>query len=124
MIIWPWMHLIVGAVLIVAVIVGLLGPAQASKICVMVARVCYVLILISGIVMVVMSLMHGPVRHPVLLIVKLALALAAIGLVEISFARKKKNAVLTLDVWIPVALIVVVVVLGFVLTGGFPIVMK
>ncbi|SCC80527.1 Protein of unknown function [Bifidobacterium commune] len=122
--IWSWMHLIVGAVLIIAVTVGLLGPAQVTKICVMIARVCYILIVFSGIVMIVMSLMNGSVRRPVLLIVKLVLALAVIGLIEIGFARKKKDAVLAMDVWAPIVLIVVVVVLGFVLTGGFPIIMK
>jgi hypothetical protein len=122
--IWSWMHLIVGVVLIIAVVVGLLAPAQFTKICAMIARICYILIILSGIVMIVMSLMHGPLQHPLLLIVKVVLALAVIGLVEIGFARKNKDSVLALDVWVPIVLIVVVVVLGFVLTGGFPIIMK
>ncbi|WP_161786428.1 DUF1516 family protein [Bifidobacterium bohemicum] len=122
--VWSWMHLIVGVALVVAVAVGLFGPEKGAKICVMIARVCYVLIILSGVVMAVMSLMHGPLRHPVLLIVKIVLALVAIGLVEMGFARKKRDAVLAVDAWLPIVLIVVVVVLGFVLTGGFPILMK
>ncbi|WEV41867.1 DUF1516 family protein [Bifidobacterium sp. ESL0682] len=118
--VWPWMHLVVGVVLIVAVAVGLLGPAKGTKIWAMIARVCYILIILSGLLMIV----HAWHRNPVLLVVKLILALAMIAFAEIGFAKKSKSAATPMTIWVPIVLAVVVAVLGFVLTGGFPIIMK
>ncbi|WEV69528.1 DUF1516 family protein [Bifidobacterium sp. ESL0775] len=118
--VWPWMHLIVGVVLIIAVAAGLLGPEKGTKIWAMIARVCYILIILSGVLMIV----HAWHRNPVLLIVKLVLALAMIAFAEIGFAKKSKGAATAVAIWVPIALAVVVAVLGFVLTGGFPIIMK
>lgn len=117
--IWVWMHLLVGVVLIVAVAAGLLGPAKMTKIWAMIARVCYILIILSGLLMIVRAWRH----NPVLLVIKVALAIAMIAFAEIGFAKKSRGAVTAVAIWIPIVLAVLVLVLGFVLTGGFPLIM-
>lgn len=113
---WPWMHLIVGVVLIVAVIVGLAGPAKGTKIWAMIARVCYILILISGILMFARAWREDPV----LLVIKIMVALVFIGLAEAGFAKKTRGTAGLSALWIPLALGVVTFALGLALTGGFP----
>ncbi|MDF7664463.1 DUF1516 family protein [Bifidobacterium sp. ESL0763] len=113
------MHLIVGVVLIVAVAAGLLGPAKGTKVWAMIARVCYILIILSGVLMIVRAWEHSPV----LLVVKVVLAIVMIAFAEIGFARKSREAAGASAIWIPIVLGVVVLVLGFVMTGGFPVIM-
>lgn len=118
--VWPWMHLVVGVVLIVAVAVGLLGPAKMTKIWAMIARVCYILIILSGIVLIV----HAWPHITVLLVVKIILAIALIALAEIGFAKKSKDTASAAAIWVPIVLVVVVTAIGLVVSGGFPLIMK
>lgn len=116
---WAWMHLVVGVVLIIAVAVGLLGPAKMTKIWAMIARVCYILIILSGVVLIV----HAWPHISVLLVVKIVLALALIALAEIGFAKKSKDTASAVAIWVPIVLVVVVTVVGLIVSHGFPLVM-
>ncbi|MDF7666187.1 DUF1516 family protein [Bifidobacterium sp. ESL0745] len=118
--VWAWMHLVVGVVLVVAVAVGLLGPAKMTKIWAMIARVCYILIIVSGIVLIV----HAWPHITVLLVVKIVLAIALIALAEIGFAKKSKDTASAVAIWVPIALVIVVMVVGLVVSHGFPLIMK
>lgn len=117
--VWPWMHLVVGVVLIVAVAVGLLGPAKMTKIWAMIARVCYILIILSGVFLIV----HAWPHITVLLVVKIILAVALIALAEIGFAKKSKDTASAVAIWLPIVLVIVVMVVGLVVSHGFPLVM-
>lgn len=117
--VWPWMHLVGGVVLVVAVAVGLVGPAKMTRIWAMIARVCYILIILSGVLMIARSWPHVDA----LLVVKVILALAMIAFAEIGFARKSNDAVSAVAILMPIVLAVVVLALGLFLTHGFPIVM-
>ncbi len=118
--VWVWMHLFGGVVLVVSVAAGLLGPAKMTRGWAMIARVCYILIILSGVLMLARSWPHVDV----LLVVKIILALVMIALAEIGFARKSKDAASAVAILTPIVLAVVALAFGLFLTHGFPIVMR
>ena len=112
-----WFHLVFGIILLVAVVAGLIGSAQKTKIWAMIARLCYVVLIVSGIVM----FKYAWGGNPVLTIVKVVAAILVIGLIEMSFAKKTKGEISTTLMWLVVVLVVVVAGLGLWLSGGYPI---
>ena len=111
-----WFHSVFGMILLIAVIIGLVGSAQKTKIWAMVARLCYVVLIVSGIVM----FKYAWGGNPVLTIVKIVAAILVIGLIEMSFAKKTKGEISPALIWLVIILVVVVAGLGLWLSGGYP----
>lgn len=113
---WPWLHLIVVIILIIAVISGLRKNGQHPKVWAMIARLCYLMLLISGVVM----LPYPWHEHPLLTIIKLLAALIFIGIIEMAFAKKQQHQLTSNWLWLMLLGAVIVITLGFWLTSGFP----
>ncbi|AXX64778.1 DUF1516 family protein [Bombilactobacillus bombi] len=113
---WPWLHLVVGVVLFVAIIGGLLAKVPQAKVWVMIARICYIILIISGALM----FSYAWHEHPILTIVKIILAVGLIGLIEMAFAKKLKKQFSRVMFYGALILAVIVVIIGFIMTDGFP----
>lgn len=114
----PWLHLVFGVILIVAVFGGLASPADKSKIWAMIARLCYVVLIISGIFMV----KYAWSENPVLTIVKIVAAIMVIGLIEMAFGKKSRREFSKGLMWFVIVMVVAVAGLGLWLSGGYPLV--
>lgn len=112
---WLWLHLAAGIVILLAVIMTIVKN-QAFKPVVLAARIGYVAAIISGIML--FSYVWG--EHAILTLVKVVVALGAIGFCEVLFARIKQFS------WFTKALVLIVIlavgVLGLVLSGGYPLI--
>lgn len=113
-----WVHLVFGIILLFAVIMGLAGSADKAKIWAMVARVCYLVLIISGIMMT----NYAWSEKPVLTVVKIVVAILVIGLIEMAFGKKTKGQFSKGIMWSVIAMCLVVGGLGFWLSGGYPII--
>ncbi|UQS81671.1 YisL family protein [Bombilactobacillus folatiphilus] len=111
---WLWLHLICGVILVVAALLGLWS--RNLQLWSMLARMDYLFLLLSG----VMLIVHAWQAHPVLLIVKLVFVIIAIGILEMAFAKRRRNELSNSTRWLAVLLIVIVLGLGLWLTQGFP----
>ena len=110
---WLWLHLAAGIVILLAVIITIVKN-QALKPVVLAARIGYLAAIISGIMLFSYAWGH----QAVLTLVKIVVALGAIGFCEVLFARVKQFS------WLTKALVLIVIVavgiLGLVLSGGYP----
>lgn len=113
-----WLHLVFGIILLVSVIIGLAGPAQKTKIWAMIARVCYLVLIVSGIFMT----SYAWNEKPILTVIKIVVAVLVIGLVEMAFGKKTKGGLTKNIMWMVILMVLVVGVLGFSLSGGYPVI--
>ncbi|MDN2452388.1 DUF1516 family protein [Lactobacillus sp. UCMA15818] len=111
---WLWMHLFAWIVLLIVVLSAVHSKDGVGRLAKMIARICYVVAIISGI----MLLTYAWKASPILAIVKVVLAIGLIGFCEIYFSREK-NFRSTIKVLL-VATTIIVGVIGFVLAGGRP----
>ncbi|AUJ29953.1 MAG: DUF1516 family protein [Liquorilactobacillus hordei] len=112
--IWLWMHLVTWIVLLIVVFSVVFSKKDVSVAAKMIARICYVVALVSGI----MLLGYAWEASPVLAVVKILLAIGLIGFCEIYFSqghnwRSRTKALLLVTT-------ILVGLLGFILAGGRP----
>ncbi|GBG94283.1 hypothetical protein LFYK43_07420 [Ligilactobacillus salitolerans] len=112
-----WVHLVFGIVLLLAVVIGLFGAPGTAKVSVMVARFCYLFLIVSG----GFIAKYAWSENPWLTAIKIFLALMAIGWIEIAFSKKKRNELTAGFLWVTIGLVVVVGVIGLWLSGGYPV---
>ncbi|MDV7757011.1 DUF1516 family protein [Liquorilactobacillus mali] len=112
--IWLWMHLFSWIVLLIVVLSAVFSRNGAGELLKMIARICYVVAIISGI----MLLKYAWETSPVLAIVKVVLAIGLIGFCEIYFSRERDVGNITKVLL--VAATIVVGIIGFILAGGRP----
>ncbi|WP_446002603.1 YisL family protein [Weissella viridescens] len=104
-----WMHLITWLVLFVVVSVALFSKNEKlSKVNMMVARIGYLFAIGSGF----MLLPYAYNEHPGLTILKVVVAVALIGLIEMGFARKQRKTLHTRVAFIIILLILIVGLFG------------
>jgi hypothetical protein len=112
---WLWLHLAAGGLILLAVIITIIKD-QAFKSVVMAARVGYLAAIISG----SMLFSYAWGQQAVLTLLKVVIALGAIGFCEVLFARVQQFT------WATKALVLVVIlavgILGMVLSGGYPLI--
>ncbi|WP_417852720.1 YisL family protein [Weissella viridescens] len=107
--IFVWIHLITWVVLFVVVSVTLFSRNEKlSKINMMVARLGYLFAIGSGL----MLLPYAYNEHPGLTILKVVVAVAVIGLIEMGFARKQRQTLHTRVAFIIMLLILIVGLFG------------
>lgn len=87
-----------------------------NKVYEMITRVGYIVIIITGIIM----FPRAWQVEPVLLIIKVVLALILIACAEIAFARKNTGRLTTQAVWAVIICLIVVAIVGFALAGWYP----
>ncbi|APX72160.1 YisL family protein [Companilactobacillus allii] len=113
--IWLWTHLITWLVMATLVLLVLFTDSN-TKIYEMITRVLYIVAIVSGIFL----FGHAWSNNPVLLIVKVIIAIAFIAAIEISFAKKNQGKLNMTMVTVVILLCLVVGILGIILAGGVP----
>ncbi|KRL17329.1 hypothetical protein FD12_GL001847 [Lentilactobacillus rapi DSM 19907 = JCM 15042] len=114
---WINIHLISWVLLVIAVILAFSFKDKLATIFMMITRVLYIPILLSGGFLAWYRIPRAPVSG----IVKLLLGLAVIALIEISFARKSRQAGSKSLYWTLIGVFVVTTIFGFYLAGWYPI---
>ncbi|KID41608.1 DUF1516 family protein [Fructilactobacillus fructivorans] len=110
-----WIHLLTWLVLFIAVCIALFSNWH-FKAMTMIARLCYVILIISGIFLVP----YAWGRDPILTVVKIICALLLIGLIEMAFAFKSQQKLSKTFLWITIVAIIIVAIIGIMLAGGRP----
>ena len=113
--VWLWTHLITWIVMEIMILLALFTNSH-TKIYEMITRVGYLVIIGTGIKLGIRAWSV----EPVLLIIKVLVALAFIALVEIAFAKKDQKQLSKSLIWSVIVLCLVVAVLGFALAGWYP----
>ncbi|RWZ61779.1 DUF1516 family protein [Lacticaseibacillus paracasei] len=113
---WLWMHLVSWAVLIIAAGIALFSKTRQFMLWTMITRVCYLVSIVSGIVL----MRFAFTRNPLLTVVKILIAIGLIDLIEIAFASKKDHRLSKPIVWSTLAALVLVTVAGFALAQFRP----
>ena len=113
---WLWLHLISWLVLIVAAGIALFGHTRQFTLWTMITRVCYLVSIVSGIVLMRFAFS----RNPLLTVVKILVAIGFIGLVEVAFAGKKKQHLSNPILWSTLAALILVTITGFALAQFRP----
>ncbi|WEV52847.1 DUF1516 family protein [Bifidobacterium sp. ESL0704] len=114
MAVWRWMHIVAGVLVLLALVVGVLGPVGMVEGWATVARVCYVVLMISA----VPTLVHAWRANWPATIVKIVAAIGLIGMCEVAFAHRLRGAAPLQTLWMPLVFGVVVFVLGLWLARG------
>ncbi|MBM7616573.1 NADH:ubiquinone oxidoreductase subunit 2 (subunit N) [Weissella uvarum] len=112
-----WIHLITWVVLIVVAAVAVLSNNEKiSKVCMMIARLCYIVAIGSGIPL------FGYAYHqdPWLTLIKVILAILLIGIIEMTFARKRQHKLTSRFAFIVLLLTILLGMFGMYLAGGAP----
>ncbi|AKP03362.1 DUF1516 family protein [Companilactobacillus pabuli] len=109
---WLWTHLITWIVMAIMILLALFTNSH-TKIYEMITRVGYIVIIITGIKLAIRAWSV----EPMLLIVKIIVALIFIALVEIAFAQKTINKSL---IWAVIIFCIVTALIGFALAGWYP----
>ncbi|MCI1921622.1 MAG: YisL family protein [Liquorilactobacillus nagelii] len=110
---WIWLHLITWIVL-VGVILTAIVQKKTTRLGVTIARICYVVAIISGIMLTGYAWQHSPV----LTVFKILLAIGTIGFCEIFFSQTDHFS--ATKRWLLLAVIFAVGVVGLFLAGGYP----
>lgn len=113
--IWLWTHLITWIVMAILVLLVLFTDSN-TKIYEMITRVLYIVAIVSGIFL----FGHAWSNNPILLIVKIIVAIAFIAMIEISFAKKSQGSLNKSMIILVILLCLIVGILGIVLAGGVP----
>lgn len=109
---WLHIHLAAFIILLIAVIVKLMNPDREMKSVLMMIRLIYLVLIVTGGRLVMFTFD----RDPVLSIVKILLALATIAFAEIAFGKKGTPSKRK---WL-IGLMIITAVVGLVLAGGQP----
>ncbi|MHA8138055.1 DUF1516 family protein [Lactobacillaceae bacterium Scapto_B20] len=110
-----WLHLIFALILVISASMALLLPS-GNQFYVMLARFCYLVFIVSGIIL----LPHAFVRTPIMTVVKVVAALGLIGILEVSFAKQKKGQLNKQFMMLVAIAMLIVIVIGFIVAGGRP----
>ncbi|MHA8110482.1 DUF1516 family protein [Lactobacillaceae bacterium Melli_B4] len=110
-----WLHLIFALILVISVSMALL-LRSGNQFYVMIARFCYLVFIVSGIIL----FPHAFNRDPLLTIVKVVIALGLIGMLEVTFAKQKKGQLTKQWLGIIAVTMLIVIVVGLILAGGRP----
>ena len=110
--VWLWTHLITWLVMAIMILLALFTNSH-TKIYEMITRVGYIVIIVTGIKLAIRAWSV----EPMLLIVKIIVALIFIALVEIAFAQKTINKSL---IWAVIIFCIVTALIGFALAGWYP----
>lgn len=112
---WLLIHLISFILLVPITIIGL-TRSEEKRIAqwLILDRALYILILISGVVLLIRTFQYGPV----IMSIKALLGLAVIALIEIAFGRKQERSLSPILVWILAIVLVVTASLGLWLVWG------
>jgi len=113
---WLWIHLITWIILLLVLAMALFTDAKHRTPFVMIARVGYVVMIVSGYLLTTVAFN----RNPALTVLKLLLAFGFIGLAEISFAHAGKLTVSPKWRWLVLGCCVLVGLVGFLLAQGRP----
>lgn len=113
---WLWLHLISWAVLAAAAGIAIFSRTRQFVMWTMIARVCYLVSIVSGVVL----MRFAFDRNPLLTVVKILLAIGLIGLIEVAFAGKKQQHLSKAILWSALAAFALVTVTGFVLAQFRP----
>ncbi|USS87312.1 YisL family protein [Fructilactobacillus hinvesii] len=112
-----WIHFINWIILLTMATVALLSSNQKlSTTAMMVARVCYIIAIITGVIMMI----HGWQFHPTLTLLKGLLGLAVIASLEIAFAHKRRHQLSWKLISMAFIFLIVVAIYGLYLTQGRP----
>ncbi|USS89514.1 YisL family protein [Fructilactobacillus cliffordii] len=112
-----WVHFINWLVLFAAAGIALLSSNhKLSTIFMMVARVCYIIAIVTGIIMMI----HSWQSHPTLTLLKGILGLLVIASLEIAFAHKRRKQLSSKLMVIVLVLLIGVAAFGLYLTQGRP----
>ncbi|GHP13832.1 hypothetical protein YK48G_12570 [Lentilactobacillus fungorum] len=114
---WLSMHLISWILLVIAVILAFAFKDKLATIFMMITRVIYIPMLLSGGFLAWYRIPRAPVSG----ILKLLLGLAVIALLEMSFARKNRKADAKGLYWTLIGVFIVTTIFGFYLAGWYPI---
>lgn len=110
-----WIHLIAAMLLIVLVCVSLLKKS-GYKPYMMMTRISYLVFIVTGAVL----FMKAFSRDATFTILKVAMAIFLIGLIEMSYAEKTKRH-LTRGLVVSLVLVfVLVIIIGLIIAGGRP----
>jgi|GEM_PF-629614 len=113
---WLWMHLITWVVLLIDLLAGMFITPKRRTPFLMIARLGYVVMIVSGYML--MGVAFN--RNPALTVLKLILALAFIGITEMSFATTGEHQFKPNWRWIVLGSAVIVGIIGLVLAQGRP----
>ncbi|MFT8361127.1 DUF1516 family protein [Liquorilactobacillus satsumensis] len=114
--IWLWLHLITWGILLGVTFGGLTGSATRAVRCIMIARVCYLVAIISGIFLLEFTWQ----RALFLTIIKVLAAFGLLGLIEVAFARKLRGTLSGTMRWLTFGMCVLVGIIGLILAHGHP----
>lgn len=113
--IWLWTHLITWMVMAIMILLALFTNSH-TKIYEMITRVGYLVIIATGIKLAIKAWSV----EPMLLIVKIIVALVFIALAEIAFARKAQKTISKSLIWAVIVFCIVTALIGFALAGWYP----
>ncbi|MBW1604974.1 DUF1516 family protein [Lactobacillus sp. Sy-1] len=110
-----WLHVIFALILLISTVMAL-SLKSGNQFYVMLDRFCYLIFIVSGIIL----FPHAWNRSPILAIAKVVAAVALIGILEVSFAKQKRNQLTKQWISILVVLVILVILLGVIIAGGHP----
>ncbi|UQS87228.1 YisL family protein [Nicoliella spurrieriana] len=110
-----WLHIIFALILIISTVMAL-SLRSGNQFYVMIDRFCYLVFLVSGIVL----FPHAWDRNPILTVAKVVAAIILIGLLEMTFAKQKKHQLNKTWITTLAVLLIIVLLLGVILAGGRP----
>lgn len=114
MAVWRWTHIVAAVVALMAMVIGVLVPVGQLEAWAMVARVCYIVLMISA----VPAIPHAWRANWPMAIVKIVAAFGLIGMCEVAFVHRLKGAASLQVLWLPLLFGIVVFALGLWLARG------
>ncbi|WEV73886.1 DUF1516 family protein [Bifidobacterium sp. ESL0798] len=112
--VWRWLHIISAVVAMAAMIIGVLGPQNMVEVWAGVARVCYIVLIVSAIP----TIPHAWRANWPMAIVKIVAAIGLIGMCEVAFVHRLHGASPLQTLWMPLLFGVAVFALGLWLARG------
>ncbi|WEV72529.1 DUF1516 family protein [Bifidobacterium sp. ESL0790] len=109
-----WTHIVAAVVALVAMVIGVLVPVGQLETWAMVARVCYIVLMVSA----VPTIPHAWRANWPMAIVKIVAAFGLIGMCEVAFVHRLKGAASLQVLWLPLLFGIVVFALGLWLARG------
>lgn len=116
---WGYIHLISWGAIVVLTVTALLIYSKSTKsftMLQMINRVFYILVILSGIMMVKYSIEQSWI----LAIFKILMGIIVIGVVEMLLSYRKQQKPTGMFLMIFVIVVVITISLGFYLSGGYP----
>ncbi|MDF7664461.1 DUF1516 family protein [Bifidobacterium sp. ESL0763] len=114
MVVFRWAHIGAAVVALAAMVIGILVPVGQLEAWAMVARICYIVLMVSA----VPTLLHAWRANWFMTIVKVVAAFGLIGMCEVAFVHRLHGTSPLQALWMPLLFGVVVFVLGLWLARG------